>query len=345
MTDGGNCCGSVCGFGNGDDDWEPPTSNRWSLLLFWTVWGAVIGGLVAVLDRSLLAGGLWLAGGVLLGVLIRTLPSNRMLTAADDWCNDLCCDELDEQEERQYAFRLDDFLQQRIDFGELPEDLDHEPTEALRNMLPNGTIVAGLLTMPAFFGCVWGALLGPLSGIVVDGIGGMPVTAAIGALLGLLGLIPLLTMQSGFMLAAMAICWWKDSRPLRGRHIWLLGISGFLTVPVLYHCGMSLLRWPGERRVFAQLSGRGAIFSGDPEYSVFAVCLSGAAFGNDDVRSLRFFPSLDHIDLRGAPVDDSVVGVLARMRRLRLLELGGTHISPRGIARLRRGLPACRIML
>jgi hypothetical protein len=96
---------------------------------------------------------------------------------------------------------------------------------------------------------------------------------------------------------------------------------------------------------------------------VWAVDLSGAAFTDDDMRSLAELKALTHLHLNGTAitsdglrnlsdmrrlgtlslsetaVDDTGIEHLERLTSLRIIHLTGTRVTPEGAARLRRALP------
>lgn len=54
---------------------------------------------------------------------------------------------------------------------------------------------------------------------------------------------------------------------------------------------------------------------------------------------------LCRVDLRQTNVTDQGVDSLAALRQAELIDLRGTQVTPDGVAKLRRALPYCRILL
>ena len=65
--------------------------------------------------------------------------------------------------------------------------------------------------------------------------------------------------------------------------------------------------------------------------------------GNEDLRLLADFESIERLSLVGTQVTNAAVPHLKQFTRLRFLDVSGTEITDDGIAELQKALPNCRI--
>lgn len=73
--------------------------------------------------------------------------------------------------------------------------------------------------------------------------------------------------------------------------------------------------------------------------------LSYTTVGDEGVKTLSGLLRLCRVDLRQTKVTDQGVDSLAVLRQAELIDLRGAQVTPDGIAKLRRALPYCRILL
>ena len=66
--------------------------------------------------------------------------------------------------------------------------------------------------------------------------------------------------------------------------------------------------------------------------------------GNEDLRLLADFESIERLSLVGTQVTNAAVPHLKQFTRLRVLDVSGTEITAEGIAELQKALPKCTII-
>ncbi|MEO2031645.1 MAG: hypothetical protein ABGZ35_06140, partial [Planctomycetaceae bacterium] len=63
-----------------------------------------------------------------------------------------------------------------------------------------------------------------------------------------------------------------------------------------------------------------------------------------DLRVLLKLPRLKLLHLHATPITDKSISTITQLRNLTNLGIPGTHISPRGAARISKQLPGCELL-
>ena len=190
----------------------------------------------------------------------------------------------------------------------------------------------GLIVAPVF-GLFYGVLLGPFLGVVGAWQSEEPGWS--GALEGLAIWWALLSMMAGVVAAVMCPQVLKCG-PKIGPPRWMYVASPLFAVLIVLNCVRALCRLPRQRRLCQELTRRGAVFGGDRHSSFLGIDFREGAFTDDDLKALRFFPDLDHLDLSGTRITDAGMAHVVRLRRLRLLDLSETAITDAAVPHLTR---------
>jgi hypothetical protein len=205
--------------------------------------------------------------------------------------------------------------------------------------LSRGWLSSALLPIAPLGGLFLGTLFGPLVGaaLKLD----TEFTAWQGALIGHFA-FPLFL--SGCLAIGVFAIGPRFDSGLVGKSRWLLLLSPFLVIPLLFHCVAAVRRWPVQRRIYLDFSKRGAVFGWDGAHQYYGINFRSGTFSNSDLMLLRHFPDLDHVDLSGTSINDLGVPYLISLKKLRLVYLRQTNVTADAINRLQAALPACRII-
>ena len=322
---------------DGEREQPEPFPIWWSCL--WIAWGTLGAAALVALDRDAIAPLIWLLSGAVIGIVgpkvARLVQHHFFNTFMRLW-------------ENPHEFRID-----RRTLKPTYHD-DHLKGEAARG---------GLIVAP-IFGLFYGFLLGPFLGVLASWQSEGP--RWIGALEGLVMWWAVISTVAAIVSAVMCPrvlhCGPKCSPPR-----WMYLASPLFGVLAIVNCLAALYRLPGQRRILRDFTRRGAAFSWDGISNFHGISFREREFSDDDLKELRWFPDLDHLNLAGTRVTDAGLPYVARLKCLQILDLSGTGITDEAVphllqltklwllelhataatdaavSRLRCGLPRCRI--
>lgn len=85
-------------------------------------------------------------------------------------------------------------------------------------------------------------------------------------------------------------------------------------------------------------------FGDHATHTICLVYLGGCTFSDDDLTCLAGLPHLRTLILTSTPLTDAGLEHLRDLEQLTFVDLRFTHVTPAGVKRLRRWLPAAKIL-